>query len=255
MLFDSEDESLDIDNQEQVEETTQEPAEAQGDDGQQRQGDLSVALRQEREKRREVEDRLRQIEDASNRDRMLLERLNQPKQQSREEQTSQFQEQLFSDPLSVRESLLREAKEESLRAMRPALEAGAKSMVSTHPDYVDLYREDEIFKEYADKWVSNELEYFGTIDAKRMNAALTDIKRLRSPIAPKPSANSGKERATSTVDKGKGSGSNQTGSALDVYKQKINDLSPKELYAWEKDPKNQDLIQRAKDEHRKSVQG
>lgn len=250
---DFDDESLNIDNPDLQDEPAQVVEEDQGEEAPPKQGDLSVALRQEREKRREVEDRLRRLEEDQTRNDMLLQRLA-PKGPDREELNRQYQEKLFQSPYDEVQNLRQQIGQDVAQQYRGQFADVAKMRMATHPDYGDFYSADTTARKFIDAFIDNELLTNNRIDENRLKNAVEGIKELRGEAKPN-IAMKGKERATSIVDKGKSTKSSDGLTDLEIWEKAVYSLLPKDLVAWEKKPENQALIQRAKDTARKQKQG
>lgn len=245
-MVDFEEESLDVDNlgQEPEGESPEE-----GEPHQERSGNLNVALREEREKRRQIERERDEMKELLQKREAMLSAIqpqnNQP-QVDRSKVRQQLQVDMFERPDEVLYHHNAQVVQHLDQRYAPMFAQQAKLMVGMDPNYKDVYAVPSI-KQAIDAYIDGAYAQGRMIQPQELNQVVNYFGKIREDlVGNKTATSSASNKPTSTVNKG-ASGSQSaeiTGNSdLDVWNKALK-MSPKDYAKWEKDPKNRPLLER-----------
>ncbi len=247
-MFDEFEDEQYVDNQ-QDDETdlidSEEPEEEEPE--QPRKGNLAAALREEREKRKQYEQRLAEVQESQKRTEALYSQLSQRNhpQPDREAQLEELRNRMFDRPDEVLQQRDAHLISEMRKQMAPMAINSAQSFLSNHPEYREVYSIPEI-KQAVDQHIQQAAYRDGTVDTNDLVSTLAGLTMLASKLAggrPQASKNNGKDRLSSTI--GKSSSNGKAGRTdEDIVQDALKNMSPKDYAKFEKDPKNREMINR-----------
>lgn len=177
-------------------------------------GDLNIALKKEREEKRQLKEQLSQREkDLEQRARdlerhqALLQQLGQRQQPQVDPEVARtsLADRLLERPdevLNQRDSALLSHVQ---KRFAPLEARSAKLDVLEHPEYGDLYKNRPAFKKTVNAWIENAADAYGQVDPRALNetlAYLAEIANESGQGSGKPSTDAAKQKLTSIVDKG-----------------------------------------------------
>jgi len=238
-----EDESyLDNDDQEIEDQSTEEADDDESDDPPQQKGNLGAALKQERERAKQLTEQLKEREKAYERQQALLEQLGQNRQpqQNNEDYNKVLQEKLFENPAHVLGYYAQQAQLNAIRQLAPQQKHIAKMHLSSNPEYAELYKMDAV-REAVDAYIDQQLDQAGAVDFESLGQVMTYFSNMKAAFGggAKPSTK-GRENLSSAVNKG-----SQGRSASLSDEQALQEalkMPPKKYAEWE--AKNKDLVNR-----------
>lgn len=208
-------------------------------------GNLSVALKQERERRKQAElDREQLRRDLEMRD-YLLSKAGSKQDIDPEEARRELQTRMWDRPDEVlmqnNQILLQRIAQQNA----PLVKAQAEGYLLNHPEYRDIYSHPDV-KPGIDAYINESVQTTGSLDFNKLNDAMNYFVSLKKAFggasqAPQPSTK-GKEKLSSTVSKGN-AGNTTSLSDEEIWRKALK--LPHQKYAeWENDPKNKALLQR-----------
>ncbi len=222
-------------------------------------GDLNIALKRERDEKRQLREQLEASRKELERREALLEQLGTRRQEPKE------------DPAVVRERMLTrllEAPDETLNQRdqfllnqvhqmnAPLYEKAARADVIEHPEYGELYKTRPMFKTTIDAYISQQIAANGRVNPEDLDAALSHLGALIGEAGGggKPSNDAAKARLKSIAEKPQG-----TRKAEDVLEDKMklaeramrgDREAAKKYSAWESSPEGKALLNKALKEGR-----
>lgn len=212
---------------------------------QSRGGDLSVALRKEREKAKAREQELETLRQTAERQDAILRTLGQQKSPrfSEEEINTRLQDDLFNNPAGVLGYYAQQAEAGALQKLAPLQLMAAQGHLATHPEYGELYRNPTV-KSVVDTYLEQQVAS-GSFDINGLGDVMAHMASLRDAFVGTPQngaiSTKGKEKLTSVVGKKTGDRRDSHLSEKERVEQALK-LDPRAYAEWEK--KNIDVVNR-----------
>jgi hypothetical protein len=219
-----------LDEQETDEQDEPEPEPKRG-------GDRTVALRQERERRRELESEIASMRAQQQQERLLLQSLSQrgygqqqqQPQLTPEEYNERLLEQLTENPSQVFNNYATQLQQQLRQQFAPAVRETALNRVfKSNPEYKEVY---EMYPEVIDGWLESESTN-GVISEEAIHNALGYFHGKEQGRASKAQPKAiAKDRATSVASK-KTSAPRVQGTFEEIMRAKTKELGHNKAGAW-----------------------
>lgn len=204
-------------------------------------GDLSVALRKEREAKKALQSQLSDFQKQLEKQQAVLERLGQPPQQQYdpEQYNNQLMDAWTENPAHVLQMYGQNISQHIMQQQAPLITSFAQMQLAQHPEFGELYK-NEMVQQQVNQYLSNVIQRKGMVDLEDINGIVDHYSSLSRIFGggaqPKPSSK-GRDKLTSAV--GGGKVKKQTASnaeeALKIANEMVQKLKPKDYVKWEKD--------------------
>lgn len=239
-LDESELEDQDYDDEEEGEDEPPEP----------RRGDLSKALQAERREKRELKEKLAQMEADQRRANALLERMGQGQPQHRqvdeEQRRAQLQTWMLERPDEFMGSWEQRIRSSMNQQFAPLLAAHAERIITANPQHKAAYENPEI-RTIVDQFVQNEIHNGGIQDIKDLQDVLGNVMSAvlviqgSNGMANQSDQNPNRKKMTSIAQKGASAGRK----APDARVKELQNLArtnPRKYVEEMKKPENKALV-------------
>lgn len=204
-------------------------------------GDLNVALKKEREEKRQLKEQLSQRDkelekrqrDLDRRE-ALLQHIGQQQKQPRdlESERTALSERLLERPDEVFDQRDQYLFNQLQKKLAPLEARSAKLDVAEHPEYGDLYKSRPAFKKTVNAWIENAADAYGRVDQSALNETLAYLAEIANEgQSQKPSNDAAKQKLTSIVDKGTSQGRKSIEQIL-AEKAKLAKTNRNEYLKW-----------------------
>ena len=245
-MFDELEDEQYIDNEQDDESDLIDSDEQEDEPEQPRKGNLAAALKEEREKRKQYEQRLSEMHERQSRTEALYNQLSQRNspQPDREAQLEELRNRMFDRPDEILQQRDAHLMAEMRKQMAPMAINSAQSFLSNHPEYREVYAIPEI-KQAVDQHIQQSAFNTGVVDTNDLVNTLAGLTMLAGKLGGKPqvSKNNGKDRLSSTVGKSSNSGKSSR-TEEDIVQDALKNMSPRDYAKFEKDPKNREMVNR-----------
>jgi hypothetical protein len=212
-------------------------------------GDLNVALKKEREEKRQLKDQLAQLEKGFERQGALLQQLGQRREEPKVDRAAL--REAMVDGLMVKPDEVFQQRDQHLlsqvqRMNAPLYVKAAKSDVSDHPEYGELYKSRPSFKKTVDAYLQNQVATYGVVDQDALNETLSFLRDIATEGQPgKPSNEAAKQKLSSIVDKNTGSVGRKSINEILDEKAQLAKTNRKEYLKWADSPAGKEILNKA----------
>lgn len=215
-------------------------------------GDLRIALKKEREERRQLREELEAMRRDSQRRDALLEQLGQRQQPQVDPARAR---QLFADRLVEAPDEVFQQRDQQLlnqvqRLNAPLYIKAAKSDIAEHPEYGEVYRTRPKFKDTIDAYLQNQVNTYGAVDNEALNETLSYLHGiyLEASGGKTTSNDAAKKKLNSIVDKGGNPNGKQSVEQVLEEKSKLAQKGAagrREYMKWAESPEGKQVLNKA----------
>lgn len=211
-------------------------------------GDLNVALRKEREKRRLAEEQLAQKDADLQRREALLQQLGQNNNRREEPRVDpdafreQLVDRLYTRPDEVLNQRDQHLMSQMVRQQAPLYIKAAKMDIADDPEFGDFYKTRPGFKTAADAYIQDCVTAYGQVNPDNMRHVLGLLANVAKDGGSASSNKSAKDKLTSIADKSGGTSNRKTPSQILEDKAK---LSNRDYSKWADSPEGKRVLNEA----------